>query len=632
MHACPTLTNMEAVGWLTVVLLSAYGFGRTALWMLGLKPPIGIRLTLGVALGIGMLSLGMLGLGLLGLYVRSSALILLALGTIGSAYTGHHDLPEIIAGFRGLRWSTVGGGRYWFVKWAALGIGCWVLLQALVADALVPPLAWDEVAYHLALPKLYLQERRITFPPSVMQSLWPSSTEMLFTLSLLLGNEILPHLIVLFTSVLAMVAVYLLGARVMPPPGPWFATAFVAATPMVMRLSGIAFNDVPLAAYVAVSILALHLWVTERSPAYLIVSALLCGFALGTKLTGLVIGLIMSVWAGWLLVDRQSFRSAIRAALAFGGVSLAVALPWYIRSYVLTGNPVWPLAHSLLGGEYWDSTGSEYFLHWMTYQRPPLSLANILRMAWLVPRDYGGILNWAIMPLVVPFGVCVLPKMSRFVRGLAAILLAYYVFWAVSLGHQMRFLMPAVPVLAILGARTFGIWLARLPHSSQVALSVLMVGVLCWEVRPTKAHVTFLCTQRLPYVVGKLSREEFLYRNVDLWPVAQYAGRELPPDATLLLLPYETRGYYLDRAYVWGNPISQRYIRFERYHEVETLWAHLRDLGITHIIDNPNWVYTDLPHWSHDRALMLELEHECAHLLFEQNDIRLYEMSEACAG
>jgi hypothetical protein len=151
-------------------------------------------------------------------------------------------------------------------------------------------------------------------------------------------------------------------------------------------------------------------------------------------------------------------------------------------------------------------------------------------------------------------------------------------------------------------------------------------------VRPTKAHITFLCTQRLPYVMGKLSREEFLYRNVDLWPVAQYAGRELPPNATLLLLPYETRGYYLDRAYVWGNPISQRYIRFERYHEVETLWAHLRDLGITHIIDNPNWVYTDLSHWSHDRALMLELEHECADLLFEQNDIRLYEIGEVCAG
>jgi len=594
---------------------------------------LGVRIVFSLGLGLGVLSLWMFVLGVLRLYFLPVVLGPLIIGTVLGVTLGRRDLTRLIGQLRSCNWRRALTGPLWGVKWAAWGVVLWVFVQALLVDALIPPLAWDEIAYHLALPKLYLQEHQIFFIPFVMQSLWPFNTEMLFTISLLLGNDILPHLIVLLLSVLAAAAIYMVTARVTTAPAPWLAVAFFAATPMVKKLSGLAFNDMPLVAYVSLALLAFSLWMEQRSTGYLIVTALLSGFAMGTKLSGAGLAFLFTLWAGWVVARSSApldVRGGIRTLLTFGLISLGIASPWYVRSLVETGNPVWPLVNDLFHGKYWDPIGTGNFMQWMTHRRPSLSFFTVLTMAWQVPEDYGGILRWLIAPFIIPFGGICIFRPRPFARGLFGVGASYYLMWAIFLGHETRYLLPLVPFLAVLSALTFDQWRHLIPRWGQWLMSVSIVGALCWTVWPSSNYLQFLRDKRWPYVTGQISREEFLARNCDVWLTFQWANRELPLDAKALFLPYETRGYYFDREYIWGNPIGQRYIRFERYDDVESLWADLRKLGITHIVENPNWVYADLEHWEHDRALMLELEQSCSQLLFEENQIQLYQLDGRC--
>ena len=83
------------------------------------------------------------------------------------------------------------------------------------------------------------------------------------------------------------------------------------------------------------------------------VSTLVCGFALGTKLLALA---VPTFAIGALVVALRNEPKRGAAWLRIGGFALlaaAVAAPWYLKSYLWTGNPVYPFYYELFGGRYW---------------------------------------------------------------------------------------------------------------------------------------------------------------------------------------------------------------------------------------------------------------------------------------
>ena len=75
----------------------------------------------------------------------------------------------------------------------------------------------------------------------------------------------------------------------------------------------------------------------------LALAAILMGFALSVKTLALIplalsVVLLVSARAGWQ-----------RAAL-FAGIAVAVGSPFYLKSWVVTGNPVYPFGYRLFGG------------------------------------------------------------------------------------------------------------------------------------------------------------------------------------------------------------------------------------------------------------------------------------------
>ena len=88
-------------------------------------------------------------------------------------------------GWRALRalWQT----SDWFGRatgWMAL-----VILGFTLITALAPPLKFDALVYHLALPRHYLLTGRMDYVPQIMYWGMPQTAEMLYTWAMSLGSE-----------------------------------------------------------------------------------------------------------------------------------------------------------------------------------------------------------------------------------------------------------------------------------------------------------------------------------------------------------------------------------------------------------------------------------------------------------
>jgi hypothetical protein len=113
---------------------------------------------------------------------------------------------------------------------------------------------------------------------------------------------------------------------------------------------------------------------------------------------------------------------------------------------------------------------------------------------------------------------------------------------------------------------------------------------------------------------------------VDGYAAFQWANANLAPQAKVLLAPWETRGYYLDRVSLWANPISQRVIRWEQFDNADTLAEFLHSLGITHVFWNGVAMIEGVANEEHTNELFTALLDEYGQVIYDRNGYRIYEL------
>ena len=88
-----------------------------------------------------------------------------------------------------------------------------------------------------------------------------------------------------------------------------------------------------------------------------------------------------------------------------------------------------------------------------------------------------------------------------------------------------------------------------------------------------------------PVVSGQVTREEYLQRTFPPYEAMEYLNRL--PAGTRVALYQETRGFYLDRNYLWANPLQNTLIPYQRFKNGAELVQFLKtDLGVTHVLIN----------------------------------------------
>ncbi|HVL38706.1 MAG TPA: phospholipid carrier-dependent glycosyltransferase, partial [Fimbriimonadaceae bacterium] len=302
----------------------------------------------------GLLALGMVGtltlfIGFLpggfrwGLVVCALLALVGVAGLVGPAGNLRPRLPQEMRG--------VG-----ILHFAAISVAFLFALIGALAPSDVND--WDTLAYHLAVPKLWIQAGQITYIPFIHHSNFPFAVDNLYIWGLQWGGESGAKAFMVAYFGLGILAVFgFARQRYGPSAAPWAALVF-ATVPVVLWESGTAYIDVAHGVYAGVGVLLAALWAEHkgRQSALLWLAALHLGLAAGSKYTGLQTILAVGLVLVWLVLTRRDgSRPRIGPVLVAGAIALLLASPWYVKNAVVNGNPVYPFFYEVFGGRNWSS-------------------------------------------------------------------------------------------------------------------------------------------------------------------------------------------------------------------------------------------------------------------------------------
>lgn len=377
--------------------------------------------------------------------------------------------PLSIWGLKGVRWAEVvpSIGTSWIDRGLLaliFGVGVTSLLQGLA-----PPNDWDSLIYHLALPKFDLELGALTvhwgrglaheFYPELLRHL----TRFILALSDAETAQIVHGMFSISTAVLVAAMLRRLGyGNRTQLIGALF---FLLIRTIIWQMATVE-ADAPLAAYTMASVLTLYLLRDCKCVRMSVLLGVLIGAGVLAKYVGLVFSLCIGAVLLWDVFHR---RLSIITAAIVPGISILVASPHFIKNFFVTGNPIFPLYN-----QYFHPSGYDMFeglnrVYGAGYEVQDLfySLWNIfINPAYYDGMQFGGAYLLAFIPLAFLF-----PR--RGMGILVVVLAVYYFLWFWFLGQAIRFLIPVMPIMAILAA----MGLSSLIERSQGATRAIVVGL-----------------------------------------------------------------------------------------------------------------------------------------------------------
>lgn len=440
-----------------------------------------------------------------------------------------------------------------------------LLLFPLVAS-LSPSTAmdWDSIAYHLAVPKMWLQDGQIHKVLNLHHSNFPFSIDNLYIWGLALGGESGAKAFSFAILVFGVLAVYGTARRSFPDSqfSGLIAGLILAGSPVILWESGTAYIDVAHGLYAGLGVFALgeFLLKSQKQEALeksLWLAVLGLGLTAGTKYTGLQA--IFAAAMGSLIFSIRTPKVAFNTALIVGLGAFLVASPWYIKTAIYTGNPVYPFFYDKLGGENWGDWHAEIY---QDEQRSfgvapgePRNFADIghavLGLAYQPGRYVNpgqtvgagfptGAVGFAAMAIL--FMGAAMGGSDRRVKFSLAWCGLILLMWFV-LSQQSRYLTMLVVPAALIAPS-----LVRNRNWRYGLLAI--AGVQCLYTLFTLHKMQF--ATQLKVLTGQIDRDAYVSASTPFAESAKVLNAN--PSFTKIALYEEVFGFYLEKPYIWANP------------------------------------------------------------------------------
>lgn len=329
---------------------------------------------------------------------------------------------------------------------------------------------------------------------------------------------------------------YLIVTRLFNKKIGFYSTLFLTFLPAHLYFSTLAYTDMALMLFV---LAAIYFALEKR---YLL-SGLFSAIAMLTKYTGIVAILIIVP----LMILQEKAR--IKGYLEYLGVALTIGSLWFVRNWLLLGNPVWRFSHNLFEGYSSSSvSGNAYSF---------LSLFSLKPLATL----YAGVLgipasNWnnlfyfdmpflkiyltiwligtALFLLPILFGIKELKKQGKIllIWLIPVILISVFTLYNIG-GVFFRYLFPMLPIIGISWAYGF----VKIKNS-RIIIALLLIILGITSVEFAKAYGASKSIQK--YQVDF----DWIKHNTD-------------KDAIFLIEGDQANSFYFDRYTYYSKEISE---------------------------------------------------------------------------
>lgn len=373
-------------------------------------------------------------------------------------------------------------------------------LQAIVnlVGALGPELGFDALWYHLTIPKIFLEQKRIFFIPGGLfyYSAMPKLTEMLYLVSLAFSNlGILAKIVHFSFGILSAIALYNLAKRFLNVRYSLLTTLIFYTSLIVGWQSTTAYVDLSRTFFEILALDCFLRWFEgyekgekgEKGNWNLADSAVMLGLAISTKLiafASLPIFFILILWKS----------KKILLAVCYWLFAVLIPLPWFVFSFLYTRNPFYPIFSGILD------------------QSHKIVSFNIVRFA----GDFLNLLFHPVDPITPVFLIFLPIVLLRVIKGQLKVelrvLLEYcfltYLFWYFTpRTGGSRFILPYLSALSLL---TVGIVSRQKRFYQEILFLVCVINAVL--------NISYRALANKKYLalfLGRQTREQFLSQNLN---------------------------------------------------------------------------------------------------------------------
>jgi hypothetical protein len=590
-----------------LLLLAAFGLGGFLRPLLPRTFSKIDRLSI-IALG----GLGLLGalLFLLGLIRYSPAVMLMLL--LPSGLLGIRCLLQEM---RGVDFHSIFGG----IPVIPASVIALVLLITIVGGFAEPvgDIRLDTISYHYLGPRVWLRDGVIRPVLDHGFTAFPATVEVQYGVLMALGGQSAPELFAAISLSLILLLTAATALRMgLDWTGAWWVAALLSAMPAVYR--GL-YNGMIDVIYTAFVIAAARIAFDDERPKHSALVGLFCGFAIGTKYTGLVSTVLLVITAALFAATFRGIfsRPFLRQLGTVCLVAFIVASPWYMRNWISLGCPIYPpppLFYHFFHIKYFPLEALLRLHRIMSISgramgRGPLSLLMLPFNLTFHPANFesgaGGI---GLVPLAfLPFCFHAYPW-NQFAKMSALFAVLQTIFWFFTM-QESRYLIQVYVIAAIFGvagwryvvraAPRFGRFLSALTIATSISYGLFMIVVARADDVHAAVSSSFAEKRKLTEIPFL---ESFRYLNRD-----SSVGR-------VLILDPSIPPYYLEKSYLklLGKYGEQPQPEASSLREV---LPELSEQHITHVLD----VRSD------ERGFqVLPGNPENLVLVFEANDQRIY--------
>lgn len=579
---------MIELAYLFFVVLLAFALGKRILRIMGIKFENNPEtLIFSLPLGFVILAYVTFLFGILGLLYKSALISILAVFSILLIKDIKNTVLLLLKSINKLNLAS-------FMKKYQSGLGFYHVLTIFISlfiilnfiASLAPPWHFDVIAYHLAIQKIYIRAHQIIYLPYLFFSNLPSLVDTIYLAGLLLYNGVLSNLFGYTLAIVSVLAVYSFCKRFFNQKIAVLASLIFYSFPMVLMLSKTSHVDVQFALFIFLSFYALFVFFGSQDIKWLVLCAIFAGFGISSKIFGAVgafgiFALLISNLAGRLRKSKISYRNAFYKISVFCIIVLVVVLPWPLKNYFYTGNPVWPAMNDFFHGKYWDEKHQEDLSNMINSRK--ISLVNYIRLPWDIHTQMGKDIDDDLG--LGPFFLTFLPlyfimqKRNKIINLFFVLLLIYITIWF-FLSTYIRYIIFSWPLIAIISAYVIA-ELLKNRHVSTI-LKILLIFTFSFNL--------FLWVganaKQIPVAMGFESTDGFYLKYPGpIYKASKFVNENLPENSKILLFR-DTRGFFLDRDYVWGDPLFQLYINYSKFNNENDFYKELKRLGISHILVN----------------------------------------------
>jgi len=484
---------------------------------------------------------------------------------------------------------------------------------------LTPPISRDALIHHLAVPKLWMKHGEFYEISWAEYSYYPMYMNLFYLVCLYFKNDIAPKFIHLgFGLGTGWMIYYYLKQKFDRNWGLLGMVIFIT-TPIVVWLSTSAYVDLGMTFFITGSVLSFIKWRDSeyRKIKWLLISSFCMGIAIGSKYNALIAWLIVNLMLMLSYVrDTNRQIDVLQYGILFFVITVLVASPWYLKNYLQTGNPFYPLFNSVfklldhqpvqevLSGLAIKKTGKISFfkLREVMYGESFWETLLIPIRMFFQGKDtsyqyFQGSLN-PILIIFLPFAM--LNRRYGKDKIFFVCFTVIFIFMAFFLtAKQVRYILPVLPflsILAVMGIKDFLDKLEQIKLFSSLRIGEKIKSITRLFVFTSVAFLLIfnliylknriIVIKPLSYVTGKESRDAFLRRHLLHYDAVKYINTNLPMDAKVFTVFLGRRGYYFDRAYQNESSFGMSTFRqmVNRSDSEEKFLEYIKSMNVTHIL------------------------------------------------